>query len=223
MSLHDGHRARVKRRFLEHGADVFDDHQLLELLLYYSVPQGDTNPLAHRLINEFGSLSAVLDASVEDLLKVPGVGQHTAILLHLITPLTRRYLLSRTNLDAIITSTQEAGAYLLPFFHGMRNECVYMLCMDAKGKLLSCCFLGEGSLNSASVDNRKVVEAALTHRASAVILAHNHTSGIAVPSQDDIRSTLLLRELLRGIQVELIDHIVLADDDFTSMRDSGLI
>ena len=132
MSLHDGHRARVKRRFLEHGADVFDDHQLLELLLYYSVPQGDTNPLAHRLINEFGSLSAVLDASVEDLLKVPGVGQHTAILLHLITPLTRRYLLSRTNLDAIITSTQEAGAYLLPFFHGMRNECVYMLCMTRR-------------------------------------------------------------------------------------------
>lgn len=223
MGLHDGHRERMKRRFREHGADNFDDHQLLELFLFYCKAREDTNPLAHRLLERFGSLAGVFDASWEDLLQVEGVGEHAATAIHLMPQLMRRYELSRSDLKGILYTTEEIGAFLKPYFFGARNETVYMICLDAKGKVLNCSRLGEGTLNSASLPTRRVVETALVNRASAVVLAHNHTSGIAIPSHEDVAATRMVRDLLEAMGVELLDHLVMADDDFTSMRQSGLL
>lgn len=223
MGVHDGHRDRMKARFRTHGAEAFDDHQLLELFLFFSKARVDTNPLAHALLNRFGSLAGVFDASYHDLMQVEGVGEHVATSILLMPQLMRRYALSRADLKGILYTTAEIGEYLQPYFFGARNEMVYMLSLDAKGKVLNCNWLGEGSLNVADISNRRVVETALANRASSVVLAHNHTSGIAVPSQEDVAATLMVREILDAMGIELLDHIVLADGDFVSMRDSGML
>ena len=223
MSIHDGHRARLKQRFADYGERVFDDHQLLELLLFYCVPNGDVNPLAHRLINHFGSFSAVLDAKCEDLCQVKGVGPHTARFLSMLPHVMRRYEICKATAESVINSTADAGEYLLPFFFGTRNETVYLLCLDAKGKVLSCVFLTEGSPDRVGLDSRQIVETALFHRATSVILAHNHLSGVAAPSEADISTTLALRPLLKAIHVDLLDHLVIADGDFVSMVESGCL
>lgn len=223
MSIHEGHRARLKQRFAEHGERVFDDHQLLELMLFYAVPQGDVNPLAHRLINHFGSFAAVLDAKPEELRKVKGVGDHTALFLSMFPQVMRRYMASKSGNEEQICSTADAGEFLLPYFFGTRNETVFLLCLDAKGKVLSCRFLAEGSLDRVGLNSRRVVETALEDRASSVILAHNHISGLATPSEADVALTLALRPLLRSLGIHLLDHLVIADGDFVSMAQSGLL
>ena len=223
MSIHEGHRARLKQRFAEHGERVFDDHQLLELMLFYAVPQGDVNPLAHRLINHFGSFAAVLDAKPEELRKVKGVGDHTALFLSMFPQILRRYMASKSGNEELICSTADAGDYLLPYFFGTRNETAFLLCLDAKGKVLSCRFLAEGSLDRVGLNSRQVVETALEDRASSVILAHNHISGLATPSEADVALTLALRPLLRSLGIHLLDHLVIADGDFVSMAQSGLL
>lgn len=223
MSIHDGHRGRMKQRFTENGDAAFSDHQLLELLLFYSVPQGDVSPLAHRLMEHFGSLSGVLDASVEELQQVKGVGAHTAFLLSLLPSVLRRYKLSRSDEASAIASPSDAGEYLLPYFFGMRNEAVYLLSLDAKGQALHCDLLAEGSFNRVTLNMQQVLEAALLHRAASVILAHNHVSGLAVPSQEDIALTLALRSFLASHSIQFLDHIIIAEDDFISFAESGLL
>lgn len=223
MSIHQGHRARLKQRFAEHGERVFDDHQLLELMLFYAVPQGDVNPLAHRLINRFGSFAAVLDAKPEELQKVSGVGAHTALFLSMFPQVLRRYMASKSDSEELISSSTDAGEFLLPYFFGTRNETVFLLCLDAKGKVLSCRFLAEGSLDRVGLNSRQVVETALEDRASSVILAHNHISGLATPSEADVSLTLALRPLLRSLGIHLLDHLIIADGDFVSMAQSGLL
>ena len=222
MSIHDGHRARLKRRFLEHGEQVFDDHQLLELMLFYAVPQGDVNPLAHRLMNHFGSFDAVLDAKPEELMRVKGVGDHTALYLSMFPQVLRRYMTSRSGGEERVCSAADAGEYLQPYFFGARNETAFLLCLDAKGKVLSCRFLAEGSLDRVGLNSRQVVETALAQNATTAILAHNHISGLALPSQADLTTTRRLRAVLREGGVELSDHLIFADDDMVSLRDSGL-
>lgn len=223
MGLHDGHRKRLKAQFLAHGED-FHEHQLLELLLFYAVPQGDVNELAHALLEQFGSLSGVLDALPEALEQIPGVGEHTAVLLKLIPRLAGRYLEATTTPGTVLASSQAAQGYLLPRFRQeVRNESVYLVCLDGKHKVLGCHKLGEGSVNAADVTSRKVVETALIHNATAVILAHNHLSGLAFPSDADLLTTRKLWEVLGNVGVELLDHLIFAGEDMVSLRDSGYI
>ena len=222
MSIHDGHRARMKRRFLEHGLDSFDDHNVLELLLFYAIPRGDVNPLAHELITRFGSLSAVFDAPLDELMKVPGIGESAALLIKLVPQMSRRYMISRTRSDNILNSTQKAGNYLMQFFYGERDEVVYMACLDAKCKVINCKMIFRGGVNSANISVRKLVENALLYNSTSVIIAHNHTSGIALPSQEDIATTKKIEEALRAVDIILNDHIIVADDDYVSLADNGI-
>ncbi|MBS6366125.1 MAG: DNA repair protein RadC [Clostridiales bacterium] len=220
-TLHTGHRARLKAQFLQAGLDAFTDIQVLELLLFYANPRQDTNPIAHRLLNQFGTLSAVLDAPVELLESVKGVGENAALLLHLIPCVCRRYLIDRASYEQILDSTEKAGAFLVPYFFGARDEMVYLLCLDAKCKVLDCRMLSVGGVNTAAVSVRKIVEAALACNATSVVLAHNHTSGIALPSKEDEATTRQIRTALDAVGILLVDHIIVADDDFVSMADSG--
>ena len=222
MGVHDGHREKLRRRFREAGAEHFADHELVELLLFYAIPRRDTTETAHRLMERYGSLDAVLKAPVEDLVQVEGVGESAALLLRLAPELCRRASVSREK-EIILNSTDRAGEYLLGLFGSAGTETVYQLCLDRKGKLLSCRRLSEGSASSAEVNIRKLVENALMTAASAVILAHNHPSGIALPSREDYSVTEQAHQALATIGVRLVDHIIVADGDFVSMADSGLL
>lgn len=222
MSIHDGHRKRFKGEFLARP-DSFPDHKLLELLLFYANPRGDTNPTAHLLMERFGSLSGVLDALPEELQKVPGVGEHTVTLLKAAKEIGGRYLSSRGNMDEVIRGTGDIYEHLKDNFYGARNECIFLLCLDGKGKILGTRKIGEGNVNAAEVTTRGVVEAALALNASQVVLAHNHPSGLAIPSDEDKATTRYLMGVLKSVNVTLVDHVIFSDGDMVSMRESGMM
>ena len=219
--LHDGHRLRLKKRFLEDGLQNFDEHQVLELLLFYCIPRQNTNDLAHDLINQFGSLSQVLTASPGELQKVPGIGENAAIFLSILNAFCRYYYTTKDKDPVILDNEEKCSAFLLPRFHRQRNEGVQMLCLDAKGKLLCHKELGEGSVNSAAVPIRRIVEIALGANATAVVLAHNHPSGIALPSPEDELTTHQLAMALSAVDIVLMDHFIIADGECVSLRASG--
>ncbi len=221
MSIHDGHRQRMKERFLSEGLDNFSDVQVLELLLFYAIPRKDTNPIAHALLERFGTLSQVLEAPVAELEKVPGISRNAAVLLGLATEVGRYYLVNRSTQSSIINDLDQCGEYLKPFFFGRRNETVFLLCLDAKCKVLWCGEVGEGSVNSASVPIRRIVELALGANATSVVLAHNHPSGLAFPSGEDIVTTRRAAAALSTVDIRLVDHIIVADDDYVSLVQSG--
>ena len=221
QSIHKGHRERLKQRFRDEGLDNFTDIQVLELLLFYAIPQKDTNELAHTLKNHFGSLVNVLEADYEDLRKVPGIGDHTATLLALVTELARYYQVESSKRVETLTTLDACGDYLVPRFFGRTRETVFLLCLDAKCKVICCKEIGEGGVNSASISVRKIVEVALMSNATTVILAHNHPSGVAVPSNEDIVTTRRVAAALNSVEVLLADHIVVAGGDYVSMVQSG--
>lgn len=191
MASHTGHRQRMKAEFLARGIEGWPDHRVLELLLFYSIPQGDVNGLAHDLIEQFGSLSGVLDASVEELRKVKGVGEHTAVLLRMLPALLGRYQASRTRLSDIINSADDAYPWLEPYFFGARNEMVYVLCLDGKRQVLGVRKVAEGSIEMAEMNARRIAEEAMG-----------------------------LRAILAPIGIELVDHLVFVDGDMVSMGES---
>lgn len=225
MGIHDGHRDRLKKRFLNHGLDSFDDHNLLELLLFFAIPRRDTNPIAHNLMNKFGTLSRVFEASVEELCQVDGIGVNAALLIKMVPQMGNRYVMSKVSLDLddILDDATKAGEYLKPRFSGERDEVVYMICMDSKCQVINTKLMFRGSVNSASISTRKIVENALVNNATRVIIAHNHVSGIALPSREDIETTRQIRDALRAVDVALIDHIVVVEDDYVSMAESSLL
>ncbi len=223
MGIHDGHRDKMRQRFLKGGLESFADHEALELLLYFAIPRRDTNPIAHALMERYGSLSAVLAAPMEDLQKVDGIGESAATLLRLVPQLAKRARLAESGQDTVLNTADRAGAYLLERFSGEKNEVVYQLCLDRKGKLLACKKLGEGGVSNADLNIRVLMKNAILTSASAVILAHNHPSGVALPSGEDYAATERAQKALATIGVALTDHIIVADEDFVSMSDSGYL
>ncbi|MBE6916889.1 MAG: DNA repair protein RadC [Ruminococcaceae bacterium] len=221
MSIHDGHRQRLKERYQNEGLDGFTEVQVLELLLFYCIPRQDTNPIAHALLNRFGSLAQVLDAPVSELQKVSGMGKSSAAYLTLFSSVWRYYQVNLNHNVTILSSIAEYAQFLIPKFYNRRNEVVILLCLDAKGKVLSCKEVGEGSVNSAAVPIRRIVEMALADNASMVVLAHNHPSGLAIPSGEDQLTTHRLAVSLSTVDIELVDHLVVADGDYVSLRNSG--
>lgn len=221
MTIHKGHRQRLKDRFLREGLDNFEELYVLELLLYYCIPRVDTNPIAHALLDHFDSLTAVFEATPEELKRVPGIGDNAATFLALIPQVGRFYQIKRAQSGDILHTISQCGNYLVPYFFGRENETVFLLCLDAKCKVLACKLVGEGSVNSANIPIRRVVEIALNTNATTVVLAHNHPSGLALPSHDDIQTTLRLAKAMEAVEITLADHIVVADNDFVSMAQSG--
>lgn len=221
MSIHEGHRQRLKERFRSEGLDSFTDVQVLELALFYCIPRKDTNPIAHALLEHFGSLSQVLEASVEELQKVNGISENAAVYLSMLTQIGRYYLVERSQREVILPTIDKCGAYLVPYFFGRPTETVFLLCLDAKCKVLCCREVGQGSVNSAGISIRKIVETALGANATTVVMAHNHPSGLALPSPEDIQTTRRVAAALQAVEVNLADHIVVADGDYVSMRQSG--
>ena len=222
-SIHTGHRQRTKQQFLEQGGEHLHDHQLLELILFYTHPQGDVNPLAHRLIDRFGSLRAVLEAPEQELVKEVGITHHSVTLFKLFIEVMRRYHRDDIVPGTAVTSTEAAAEVLCHCFVGLTVETLYMLSVDAKGKLLGCDEISQGAVDAVLLDQRRVVERAIQRRASQVYLAHCHATGYAMPSKEDIWATRRLRQALEPLNIRLNDHLVFADGDYVSMVQSGLI
>jgi DNA repair protein RadC len=213
----------MRKRYLAGGLEPFADHEALELLLYYAIPRRDVNPIAHALMERYGSLSAVLSAPVEDLKHVEGIGESAAVLLSLAAQITKKAKLAEAGRETVLSTAERAGDFLLERFAGEQHEVVYQLCLDRKGKLLVCKCLGTGDATSVLLDIRRIVENALLSDASSVILSHNHPSGLALPSTDDFAVTDKARLALSAIGVDLLDHIIVADNDFVSMAESGYL
>ncbi len=220
IGVHDKHRQRLIARFLQEGLDGFAEHQILELLLFFGIVQKDTNPLAHVLIDNFGSVSGALDAPYEELLTIKGIGPNTAALLKLMPQLARVYQQGKQQ-EICLNSSEKSGQFLLPRYIGRTEETVFLVCLDSKCRVLGTTLLHRGSVNSAEVNVRAIVANALKHNAAGVILAHNHPGGIALPSEDDLRTTHTLHTALKPVGIQLIDHIIVADADFVSLADSG--
>ena len=216
-SIHAGHRERIRERLRTAGLEAFSDHEALELLLTFAIPRQDVNPLAHALIDTFGSLSAVLDAHENELLRVKGMGKNGALLLTLMPQLMRRYQLSSLGERPVITTLADAKAYLAPLFMGRSEENIYMLCLDQAGHVLHRALLHTGTVDQVMLHPRTVVETALRHHAHAVILAHNHPSGTAEPSQADADVTGRISTALHMISIRLADHLIFAGADAFSM------
>ena len=219
--VHTGHRQRVRQEFLTRGIEGWPDHRILELILFFAIPQGDMNPLAHELVDRFGSLSGALDALPEELTKTPGVGEYTATLLKLFPAVLGRYMAERTAPGQIIHTTAEAGHVLAPYLYGARNETVYILCLDAKEKALGVRRLSEGNIGNSDVTIRRAAEECLALRASFCYLAHNHVSGIALPSPADLSTTDVVRAALAPLGVRLVDHLVFVDGDLVSVWETA--
>lgn len=222
MATHDGHRQRMRERFLNDGLEGFREHEILELLLYYCIPRKNTNETAHNLIKHFGSFSKVMDAPVKELMKVEGMGEHAAVFLTLLREVNKYYHINRLSNDEPLSSLDACGKYMVPFFATQNNECVYLLSLDAKCRPISCKRVSEGSINSTAISTRKIVDVALTENATTVVLAHNHPGGVAVPSKEDVDTTYRVASALAMVDVLLIDHVIVADGDHVSLRRSNM-
>ncbi|PKL51892.1 MAG: hypothetical protein CVV37_04085 [Nitrospira bacterium HGW-Nitrospira-1] len=222
QQLHKGHRERLRERFLLEGLDNFEDHQVLELLLFQAIPRLDTNPVAHRLIQRFGSLSAVLEADPRDLAAVEGVGTNAAAFIALIPQVTRYYFLDRIKHTRNPLNTFDAAhKYLVPLMAGRSEEVFYVLCLDSQLRILYPALISEGTVKDAFVHPRHVLEAAVRHKAASVILAHNHPAGTVRPSNHDHGITRRLVQALGGIDIKVVDHVIVAGDQFYSFAREG--
>ncbi len=210
MSAHDGHRTRLKERFLKEGLDSFNTHEVVELMLFYAIPQRDVNETAHLLVERFGSLSGILEADVEDIMAVEGVGAHAATMFKLICAVTRRYAMDRGTAELRYTSIGQIGKYLVGLYIGVTVERAYILLFDNSMKLLDVVNAGNGVVNSVNITPRFVIERALKRNAAVVVLAHNHPNGVATPSREDIALTMQLRQLLDVCGITLLDHFIVS-------------
>lgn len=223
MSEHAGHRERMRRQIRIGGMDSLSDVQVLEVALYPVIARRDTNEIAHALLHRFGSLSGVLEAPRSELLKIDGVGEGVADLIQLFVQMERRHMMDRAGKTVILDTTYKCAQYLLPRFIGEQEEVVYLLCLDAKCKVLDCLLIHRGAVNVTEISARKIVKAALDRNATSVVVAHNHPSGFALPSREDRETTASLKVALDAVGVTLVDHVIVAEDDFVSLADDGLL
>ena len=216
MGVHDGHRDRKKAQYRRCGSEPFADHELLELLLFFAIPRVDTNPAAH-------ALQAVFTASVDELAKVPHIGPNAALLISLIPTLYRRAMVSAANSEFVLDTRARMGEYFRELLSAEPKEVMYQLCLDAKGRRRNIYRVGEGDVASVSLNTRQIVENAINSKAAMVALAHNHPSGVPFPSPEDREATLRIRDALEMIDVRLVEHVIVADNDYISMWESGMM
>ena len=212
-TLHAGHRARLKKRFQNDYGESMETHELLELLLFYVVPRADTNMTAHALLERFGSLCAVLDAPVEDLISVKGVGIEVAAYLKMIGATMRRAELEQMDDGKRFHTVQDIKDYIKPLFSHLNCERLYMLSFDDAKRLISCDKIAQGSTNAVAVNTNHMVRIAVMGQASWVVLAHNHPRGVALPSLDDISATGRYREILQSVSIQLVEHYIVGDGE----------
>lgn len=219
--MHTGHRDRMRQRVKQYGLQSLAEHEVLEYLLYFAIPRQDTNPIAHRLLERFHTVENVLAASEKDLCRVEGVGPATAEFLHMLHQSHRYCELSRVKPPQRLTETRRIVEYLVPLFRGQKREQLLVLALDDRDKLLRTLWLESGTVGAVDVSVHKLAAQVMDTGAAAVILAHNHPGGLTLPSQDDIIATGNIMRALGVLQVRVRDHIIVAGEEASSMRETG--
>ena len=220
---HAGHRQRMKERFLRNGLEGFADHEVLELLLFYAIPRQNTNPLAHRLLEYFGSLHGVMDASVEELTQMEGMGMGAATLISLIANTSRRLDQSRNGAVTSMKNRGDSRRYCVQLLRGRKEENFYVIGLNAQMQVLGNALISKGTVDEVQAYPRQVAAAVMRFNARYAVLCHNHPGGNVVPSQQDMEVTRSLGELCSKLSVTLLDHVIITEDDSFSMLEWGLI
>lgn len=215
-NVHEGHRERMRNKYINKGIDVFEQHEILELLLFYAIPRKNTNGIAHELLETCGSLSAVFDAPI-DILMQHGLSYNASVLLHMIPDLSRAYQSDKFDNEEKLITDDNIGEKMVRLFAGKNEECVYALFLDAKGKTKYSGVISKGDANSAPMFAKDIVTIAASCKAVTVIIAHNHPSGMAFPSRADLEATADIADALDTIGVHLADHIIVADREYISL------
>ncbi len=221
MSVHDGHRGRIRNRYLREGLTEFDDHQVLEMMLFYTIPRRDTNEIAHALLNEYGSLDRVLLTPARELTRVEGIGDNAATFLNFLGDFYGRCRYTKGFNKIVLRSIDDCGKFFLNRLKGRKNETLAMVSLDANCRVLDWRIVSEGGINYADVPIRRIVDLALAANASSVALAHNHPGGLALPSAEDIQATIMVAKALRTIDVYLVDHFICVEDYFLTTTMTG--
>ena len=220
QSTHEGHRKRLKSRFLKSGLTDFEDHNVLELLLFYAVPYKDTNELAHRLLSHFGSMERVFEADFDELCKVDGVGENIATLIKLVPDISKYYLDLKFQERDSFKSVEDIAEFLQHKYLFDTREVFSLLCLDSNGGYLGFEKMSSGTANITEVSIIKAIEAAVRNHASCVVLAHNHPGGTLTPSTDDIATTRRLCDAFSTVNIQVKDHIIVTKDSFLSLINS---
>ena len=220
---HLNHRQRQKSKFLEHGLDTFKEHEILEAMLFYTIPQKDTKPIAYELINTFGSLKQVLEAPYEKLLEVKGIGEKTASFIVFSKLLAKKYLNMSIGMDGVKTlnSSEVVLDYCKAKFLGDKVEKVWASVVDNNLNVIEDVLVNKGSISSAEVNPRRIVEIMISRQADSLILTHNHPMGTCLPSKDDVAATKHLIKTLQPLDIRLVDHVIVGRDGSISMRNSS--
>jgi DNA repair protein RadC len=220
---YEGHRDRLKKKFSESGLDAFHDYEVIELLLSYAIPRRDVKPLAKKLLGRFGSLKGVMDATQQELESLTGIGRHTAVLFKLAKGLGTMYLMEKAREKPQVNCTRDLLDYCRSKMGGLKDEQFHVIYLDAQNKIIDTETIQEGIVNQAVVYPRKVLENALTQKASAIILVHNHPSGHVKPSDADIRLTKTIQDTAKILDILVHDHLIIGENRFFSFREEGLM
>ncbi len=215
-----GHRKRLRERFLSAGLEAFHDHEVLELILTYAIPKKDVKPIAKALLSHFHSFHAVLEAPRELLEKVPGVGLQASILLSCLLKIFERYQQDKQKSKKYISSPEEAWEYIRPVID-KSYESFWLIALDSQNKIIACEMIQKGTVNRTPLVPRMVVEASIKHKASGIIIAHNHPSGNPKPSKADHEITSILKKILEAIDIKLLDHIIVGENSYFSFLQKG--
>lgn len=221
--LHEGHRARLKEKFLNQGFNGMPEHEILEIILFYSIPRCNTNELAHALLNKFGTLNSVFGADIESLQEIPGIGSTTAFFLHIIPEIARIYELEKRSKNCDCLNSKNICSLMLSQYIGRKQECVYLALADTKGNLIDIFSLFEGNLSCAPIYIREIVLLAIKHNAKYAILSHNHPSGSCLPSINDVEASYKIKSALNSVDVQFWDHIIVTDEEVLSLRESKIV
>ena len=216
-TLHEKHRERLKEKFLEFGLDGIEDHELVELLLFYAVPRQNTNETAHRLINEYGRLSDILEADIDNLTEIKGISKHSAALFKLILACINKYMSEQNDIVNAMLTPQNIDKYIKNLFYGHTNEVAYALLLDKECVVKKVKKLSIGTVNAAPLYPREVVKLAVNEKYPYMILAHNHPNGDAMPSQNDFKITKTIELALNFVEVRLVDHVIVSGDKVISL------
>jgi len=218
-NIHAGHRARIKQRIDINGFSPLLDHELLEYLLYPVLPRRNTNPIAHSLLNTFGSFDRVLAAPVCELCNISGIGRDTARYIRAISEANSRYYLAQVTAEhnRKLETIQDLFNYAWPYFIGCQTECLYLMSLSNSSRVLDMSLISQGSVNQNVPDLRKLTQIVLNCNASCAVVFHNHPDGSANPSKMDVNWTRDLEAFLRRIGVILVDHIIISGTSYFSL------
>ena len=222
-NIHSGHRNRLRDELLACDFEGVHENKLLEALLFYSIPRRDTNEIAHALREEFGSVGKIMAADYEDIAAIEGVGENTAFLIKLSNAIYKCIIRSKFPVIKSVTSLHDSYRLFYPYFFNEKNEKTYVAFLDNSSKIICIREMAEGAPNKTFFDKRKISEIAVKNGATGIIVAHNHPNGTPNPSKEDIMSTKALQYFMEQIQVTLLDHLIFADNKFSSLRQSELL